>query len=192
MRQKRERSAAVLNRPAWPATPPMRLAVGSCTTPRSISSRRPAARPRERRTRLRWARSSDAATAGGRNVVSRMPSGSKMCVRANASSRSPLMRATSLPEQEEVDVAVDEPRARRGDGHFLGGEPDRRFGALELQRHVEVAAQSGNVRQQVADGDALFAVPAELRDVGRHRLRRARAAPVRAASSPTSSSPRPW
>ena len=37
MRQKMARSAAVLNRPACPATPPMRRAVGSCTTPRNIA-----------------------------------------------------------------------------------------------------------------------------------------------------------
>src|SRR5262249_59931476 len=34
IRQKRERSAALLNSPAWPATPSMRRAVGSWTTPR--------------------------------------------------------------------------------------------------------------------------------------------------------------
>ena len=36
MRLKIARSAAVLNRPAWPATPPIRRAVGSWTMPRSI------------------------------------------------------------------------------------------------------------------------------------------------------------
>src|SRR4029079_16390582 len=34
MRAKSCRSCAVLKRPAWPAMPPMRRAVGSCTTPR--------------------------------------------------------------------------------------------------------------------------------------------------------------
>ncbi len=35
IRTNRCRSRAVLKRPAWPAMPPMRRAVGSCTTPRS-------------------------------------------------------------------------------------------------------------------------------------------------------------
>ena len=46
--QKIARSAAVLNNPAWPATPPIRRAVGSWTTPRIISCpvRRTASRTR--------------------------------------------------------------------------------------------------------------------------------------------------
>lgn len=37
-RAKRERSAAVVKRPAWPVTPPILREVGSCTTPRSTAS----------------------------------------------------------------------------------------------------------------------------------------------------------
>ena len=50
--QKIDRSAAVLNSPAWPATPAIRRAVGSCTTPRSICMSGPVARPAVRRALL--------------------------------------------------------------------------------------------------------------------------------------------
>jgi hypothetical protein len=43
--QKTARSSAVEKSPAWPATPPMRLAVGSCTCPRSIVSEAEPASP---------------------------------------------------------------------------------------------------------------------------------------------------
>ena len=77
MRAKRERSFAVPNNPACPATPPIRRAVGSCTTPRKGEA--------EGRLHGHWSRVSQrsvgairgSSTAGGRNPVSRIPSGSK-------------------------------------------------------------------------------------------------------------------
>ena len=77
MRTNRVRSRAVLKRPAWPATPPMRRAVGSCTTPRSGSSpgalHGQASRKRQRSVGAMRPRRS----MGGRKPVSVMPSGSK-------------------------------------------------------------------------------------------------------------------
>jgi hypothetical protein len=78
MRQKRARSAAVLNNPACPATPPIRRDVGSCTTPRSIVA------PGTLHGHASGAHASVGAMrgridAGGLNIVSFMPRGSKMC-----------------------------------------------------------------------------------------------------------------
>ena len=44
----------------------------------------------------------DRRSAGGRNIVSRMPSGSKMWVRENSSSRWPLTRATISPSRTKL------------------------------------------------------------------------------------------
>ena len=78
MRANRDRSVAVPNNPAWPATPPIRRAVGSCTTPRSGEAE-PAActatGPGSSQRSVGAIRGSSA--AGGRNPVSRIPSGSK-------------------------------------------------------------------------------------------------------------------
>ena len=82
MRQKIARSAAVLNSPAWPATPPIRRAVGSCTTPRSICGVRAIARPAERRAASRSARCAPQSDAGGRNSCPSCPSGSKILLAA--------------------------------------------------------------------------------------------------------------
>ena len=61
--------------------------------------------------RVRSARSSGRSAAGGRNVVSRIPSGSKMCVARKRVEALPAHARDDLAEQEEVDVAVDEPLA---------------------------------------------------------------------------------
>jgi hypothetical protein len=85
MRQKRPRSSAVVNIPAWPATPPMRRAVGSWTTPRIIggAGEDPIAPGRpgtqgsfDGQRSVGAIRGTSAAT--GRNDVSRIPSGAKI------------------------------------------------------------------------------------------------------------------
>ena len=78
IRQNRDKSAAVLKRPAWPATPPMRLAVGSWTMPRrngvpGLSHGHPSIVHRS----VGAMRGRSASV--GRNIVSFMPSGSKIC-----------------------------------------------------------------------------------------------------------------
>ena len=77
IRQKRERSAAVLKSPACPATPSMRRAVGSCTTPRRNvdPEHGHASIPQASVGAIRGRHAS-----GGRNVVSCIPSGSKICL----------------------------------------------------------------------------------------------------------------
>ena len=93
-----DRSAAVLKRPACPATPPMRRAVQSWTTPRIIFMSGPShGQPNSVQGSVGAMRGRS--DAGGRNVVSFMPSGSKMRVRANSLSGIPLTRRTMSPRR---------------------------------------------------------------------------------------------
>jgi hypothetical protein len=76
IRQKRDKSAAVLNSPAWPATLSIRRAVGSWTTPRRNGR---LASPHGHES---WRQRSVGAIrprieSGGRNIVSFIPSGVK-------------------------------------------------------------------------------------------------------------------
>ena len=150
MRQKLARSAAVLNRPAWPATPPMRRAVGSCTTPRSIVISGPW-HGQPKRVQLSVGAIRGASDAGGLNIVSLMPSGSKMRSRANRSSGMPADALHDVAEQKEVDVAVDEALAGTRRRHLVDGERDRRLVAHPQVGKIDVGPQPGDVRQQVTD-----------------------------------------
>ena len=69
-----------------------------------------------------------------------------------------------LAEQEEVDVAVDEPLAWRRQQHLLGRAVNGDVVAVELVLQRQVRPETGHVRQQVADGDVFLAVTRELRD----------------------------
>jgi hypothetical protein len=79
IRQKRDRSAAVLNSPAWPATPSMRRAVGSWTTPRRKGTSAVFAQGHENGRHRSVGAVRAASNAGGRNIESFMPSGSNTC-----------------------------------------------------------------------------------------------------------------
>ena len=89
--------------------------------------------------------------SGGRNVVSFMPSGSKICGFGILVEPLAADAADDVAEQEEVDVAVDEPLAWRRGRHFLDGAPNRLVGAAELDLELEVGPQAGRVRQQMAN-----------------------------------------
>jgi hypothetical protein len=96
IRAKRVRSPAVEKTPAWPATPPIRRAVGSCTRPRNMTPSVP------RHDASPAAQGSVGAMrgineAGGRNVVAAMPSGVKIRSRTNASRGRLLTRLTMSP-----------------------------------------------------------------------------------------------
>jgi hypothetical protein len=71
--QKMARSAAVPNNPAWPATPFILRAVGSCTTPRSIFMFGPS-HGQPNGVQLSVGAILGVSTAGGLNIVSFMPS----------------------------------------------------------------------------------------------------------------------
>ena len=114
MRQKSERSAAVLKSPACPATPPMRRAVGSCTTPRSIGGSGPShGQPSGVHFSVGAMR--------GRNDRGRQEHRVVHAERLEDPRPRELVRAAAahaaddVAEQEEVDVAVDEALARRLD-----------------------------------------------------------------------------
>ena len=113
IRAKRERSRAVPKRPACPATPPIRRAVGSWTTPRSggasgvlhghaaiVSQRSVGA------IRVRFA-------AGG--IELRVDHAERLedLAAGVAIERLAAHARDDVAEQEEVDVAVDEALARR-------------------------------------------------------------------------------
>ncbi len=101
MRQKFARSAAVPNRPACPATPPMRRAVGSCTVPRSIFAPGPShGQPISVHASVGAMRGRS--DSGGLNIVSFMPRGPKICSLANWSSGTPLIRRTMSPSRKKL------------------------------------------------------------------------------------------
>ena len=101
MRQKIARSAAVLNSPACPATPSMRRAVGSWTTPRSILRSGPS-HGQPYGVQLSVGAIRGDSEAGGLNIVSFIPSGAKMCSCANWSSGWPLTRRTISPSRKKL------------------------------------------------------------------------------------------
>ena len=91
----------MLNSPACPATPSIRRAVGSWTTPRRIAP--PGwsqGHPYCVHFSVGAIRGSSA--AGGLNIVSRIPSGSKIRARQNWSSVCPLTRWTISPSRKKL------------------------------------------------------------------------------------------
>ncbi len=152
------RSAAVLNTPACPATPPIRRAVGSWTTPRSIVHPGPRAWPSV------WRHGSVGAMRGHqrrRRQKRRLAHVERRRIsdrERNRASGRLLTRADDLAEQKEVDVAVDEPAARRIGQHFLAGQSNRFVVAFPVRPRSRSGRKPGHVRQQVANGDAVLAV----------------------------------
>ena len=101
IRAKRARSAAVVKRPAWPATLFMRRAVGSCTTPRShVPSPCPHGKEMGRHFSVGAMRGTS--DAGGLNIVSFMPSGTNTFLRVNSSSGSPETSPTMWPSRKKL------------------------------------------------------------------------------------------
>lgn len=76
----------------------------------------------------------------------------------------------------EIDIAVDEPCARRIHRLLLHGHCKRGGAALPWRREVEIGREAGEVRQQFANRDVLLAVLRELRQIGCHRIIEAHAA----------------
>jgi hypothetical protein len=101
IRLKIARSAAVLNNPAWPATPFMRRAVGSWTTPRSILRAGPS-HGHPYGVQLSVGAIREIKDAGGLNIVSFMPSGLKMCSWVYWSSGLPPTRRTISPSRKKL------------------------------------------------------------------------------------------
>ena len=128
----------------------MRRAVGSCTTPRSICASGPShGHPYGVHRSVGAMRG--AATPAGRNIVSFMPSGSKMCSLRELVERLAADAPDDVAEQEEVDVAVDEPLAGRRGRDLLDRQLDGLVVAGPLVAEIDVRPQPGCVRQQVPD-----------------------------------------
>ena len=125
MRAKRDRSAAVVNRPAWPATPPMRRAVGSCTMPRSIAWSGPSHGHPSACT-APWGRSAPQGRGGQEHRVAHAERLEHPAPARNWSKRLSGHPRDDVAEQEEVDVAVDEPLVGRRQRDFLQRASDRR------------------------------------------------------------------
>ncbi len=75
-----------------------------------------------------------------------------------------------MAEHEEVDVAVDEAFFGSCERHLFDRELDRAVVADPVKGEVDVRAQAGGVRQQMADRDVLLAVPLEAGDVRRDAI----------------------
>ena len=75
-----------------------------------------------------------------------------------------------VAQEEEVDVAVDEPLAGPRQRDFFTCAPDRLLRTVELDVELEIGTQAGDVRQQVTDRDLGLSVPRELGDEARHRI----------------------
>ena len=176
--------------PRVPATPPMRRAVGSCTVPRSIAC------PGSPHGQPSGVHRSVGAIRGMQRRR-RHEHACRPCPAARTRARACTIErlAGHLPddvaEQEEVDVAVDEPRVRRRRRHLLHRPGDGLVVAVELDLEFEVRPQPGRVRQQVADGDVALAVALEPGHVGRDAIGRGAGAPAPPTASPPSSSPPP-
>ena len=141
--------------------PPRRRIVDDAAQERHVG---PVARPRQRSRTLRSARFAARHDSGGRNVVSLHAERLEDVRLRVAIERLAADAAHDVAEQEEIDVAVDEPLAGRRRRHFVDARADRFVGAVKLDLELEVGPQPGRVRQQMADGDAALAVAAELRE----------------------------
>ncbi len=96
--------------------------------------------------------------AAALNIVSRMPSGVKHALLHELVERLLADPLDDLGQQEVVDVAVDEPPARRRRQDLFGREPDGRVVAVPRVAQIDVRPQAGHVRHQIAHGDAVLAV----------------------------------
>ena len=155
----------MLKRPAWPATPPIRRAVGSCTTPRSMA-RQGAVQGQASGAQGTVGAMRSASTAGGRNSC-RPSRADRRRAPQECRQRLPRHDLDDVAKQEEADVRVDEALAGRGHRHLFTRQPDRLGSpAVKLHAEVEIRAQARDVRQQVTNRDPVLAVPFEARDVG--------------------------
>ena len=172
------------------AHPPRGRIVHDAAQERRVGAR---ARPRERIGTARSARCAAAATPAAGTSCPSCRADRRRARAAYRSSRSPLTRSHDVAEQKEVDVAVDEPLARRRRRHFARSRARIASSApLNSTVELEIGPQARRVRQQMTDRDAALAVLAELGNERAPPDRSAGCAPPRPAASRSSSSPRPW
>ncbi len=75
-----------------------------------------------------------------------------------------------LAQHFEINVAIQEARARGINRRFVVCHLERGVVSLPRLLQVEVLAQAGSMRKKLSEGDLLLAVGAEFRDVLRHRI----------------------
>ena len=92
--------------------------------------------------------------------------------------RLPADSLDDLAEQEEIDVAVDESRARRGGRNLLHRELDGGVAADPLIGEVHIGPQARHVGQQVANRDVGLAIPLEPGDEGGDAVNQPQFAPL--------------
>ena len=93
--------------------------------------------------------------------MSFMPSGWKISRLHVLIERHAAHTRDDVAQQEEIDVAVDEPLAGRRRRHLLARQLDGRVVALPRVGEIDIGPQSRDMRQKVTDGDAVLAVPLE-------------------------------
>ena len=74
----------------------------------------------------------------------------------------------NLREDDEVDIAVDDPRAGRVDRPFIDGKGDGGRRTLELLLERKTSPQTRRVCKKMLDRDPILAVAIKPRDVARH------------------------
>ena len=93
-----------------------------------------------------------------------------MLARSRRRAAFPLTRSTSAAQHNEIDVAVDK---------ACPGRRDRRCAKAMLyaasrpshgRREIEIGSKAGVVREQIANGDVIFAVLREFRNVFHNRI----------------------
>ena len=153
---KRARSSPVENKPAFPDTPPALAAVGSFTTPATAwPCQSPVGAVRRRE-------------AGGRPVAGfREAQGVQHLGGDERIQRLPGHAADDLPDQDEVQVAVDDARAGLGARRLRQHGPEQGDAVRKCAqlRHRQVSAKPRGVREEHADGDGAGARAVELRHI---------------------------
>ena len=153
---------------------------------------RSVARPAVRRARLRRG---DARRERGRRREHRVPHAERRedALAHELGEGLLATRSTISAKQEVVDVAVDEPPARRLRQHFFSGEADRRVLARP-RRRPDPRRAAGPDMCVIRSRTVTRSLPyfRELRNERRHRIRQSDAAAPRPASSRRASSRRPW
>ena len=112
---------------------------------------------------------------GGRNRVSRIPSGPKTRDCRKPSSVSCVDALDDVAEEEEVDVRIDDPLVGKGDRHFLDRATYRFRRPVKRLFEIEVRPQSGGVRKQLTNRDPVLAIALEARHVIRDAVRQPQA-----------------
>ena len=153
------RSSPVENRPACPATPPIRLAVGSCTTPRSMCCESSYCVGAMRGLHVAGGRTSCATFSGARKLLRRV-----------GVERLAGDLFYQSAQRDEVDITVRKARSRRLRRWFRESQLVGCLLAVPRSGEIEIRRQSRIMSHQLANRDVILAVLRKLRQIFRHRI----------------------